>query len=291
MSLRLLATALVLLVGMGSTMAVFSGAKDGSPSVEEFRFETALRESQGSLGRTLSDWRLTDAEGRSMSFSELRGKPLVLSLVFTSCDSVCPTTTRYLSKVIETARDALGEDSFQVAMLGFDSANDSPLAMKQYARQHGVHDSGWHLLSADPDTVAGLTEELGFTWFPSPAGFDHIAQVTVIDAEGSIYRQVYGESFGTPNLVDPLIQLVLNRRQDDTPFIDDLVNRVRFFCTSYDPNRDAYFFDYSLFLGMIIGALVIIGIISYMIREYLFARRCRREARRRLATLSGDSHG
>ena len=34
--------------------------------------------------------------------------------------------------------------------------------------------------------------------------------------------------------------------------------RIKLFCTTYDPVRDGYYFDYSLFLGMLIGASIII---------------------------------
>lgn len=253
--------------------------QDARTGVEEFRFESALRASQQAIGREPSDWAFTDGAGRALTLGDLRGKPLVLSLVFTSCNSVCPTATRHLAGVVEKARDALGKDSFRVALLGFDAANDTPMAMQQYARQHGVHDDGWELLSADDETIRGLTRELGFAWYASANGFDHIAQVTVIDADGVVYRQVYGEAFATPSLVEPLVQLVLNRPQAEDSVLGDIVNRVRFFCTAYDPARDAYFFDYSLFIGMIIGALVIIGTLVFMLREYLHARRCRRVIR------------
>ena len=32
---------------------------------------------------------------------------------------------------------------------------------------------------------------------------------------------------------------------------------MRLFCTTYDPVRDGYYFDYSLFLGVLIGAVII----------------------------------
>ena len=45
-----------------------------------------------------------------------------------------------------------------------------------------------------------------------PRGFDHLAQTTVIDAHGRIYRQVYGDAFAVPALVEPLKDLALGSR-------------------------------------------------------------------------------
>ncbi|GJL81347.1 MAG: hypothetical protein DHS20C01_09810 [marine bacterium B5-7] len=248
-------------------------ADDAGNAVKDFQYKSALQASQDAIGRQVSTWPLTDADGMARSFAGFRGKPLILSLVFTSCHSICPTTTRYLAGVIEKAREALGPDTFNVAVLGFDAANDSPLAMKQFAQQQGIDEDGWHVLSADAKTIKGLTDELGFEFFGSPSGFDHVVQATVIDANGRIYRQVYGEVFSTPLLIDPLMELVLNRPQPQQSFLDSVVDKIKFFCTAYDPARDGYFFDYSLFLELVIGAVVILGIIAFLIRELVAGRR------------------
>lgn len=247
----------------------FGADPESSPqdSIRSFQYKTALQASQDAIGKSPADYRLTDARGRALSLNELRGKPLVLSLVYTSCYHICPMTTRHLSKVVEKARDAFGADSFNVALLGFDAQNDTPQAMQHFAKKQGVADAGWRLLSADTDTINALAEELGFVFFTSPNGFDHIVQATVLDADGRIYRQVYGEVFDTPLLVEPLKDLVLGRPKPDQTFMSELIDKVRFFCTTYDPSRDAYHFDYSLFVGLLIGAMIILWGGVFVVRE------------------------
>ncbi|MGD8853667.1 MAG: SCO family protein, partial [Gammaproteobacteria bacterium] len=168
------------------------GASETQDPVRAFQYKTALQQSQNAVGSLVGSHRLTDHKGRALSFDDLRGKPLVLSLIYTSCYQICPMTTRHLAKVVDKARAALGEDSFNAAVLGFDAYNDSPQAMLQFARKQGIDNRGWYLLSASPEAVKALSRELGFEFFPSPNGFDHIVQATVIDAEGRVYRQVYG---------------------------------------------------------------------------------------------------
>jgi protein SCO1/2 len=185
-------------------------------------------------------------------------------------------TTRHLAKVVDKARAALGEDSFNVAVLGFDAYNDSPQAMVHFARKQGIDNRGWRLLSASPDTINALTKELGFKFFASPNGFDHITQATVIDAEGRVYRQVYGEVFETPLLVEPLKELALGQPRPNQTLLSELIDKVRFFCTTYDPARDAYHFDYSLFIGIFVGASIILSGIILLIREFRQGRRSAR---------------
>ena len=177
-------------------------------------------------------------------------------------------TTRHLSEVVEKARSALGTDSFNVALIGFDSAVDTPAAMRYFAERQGVDNRGWRLFSATPATVERLTDELGFQYFRSSQGFDHLIQASVIDADGKIYRQVYGQVFETPMLVDPLIELVYGRAPPEQSALDNLVARIKLFCTTYDPARDGYYFDYSIFLGMLIGATIIFIGVTFVWREY-----------------------
>ena len=100
-----------------------------------------------------------------------------------------------------------------------------------------------------------------------------MVQATIIDADSVIYRQVYGEVFDTPLLIEPLKELILGRPQPNQTILADLVNKVRFFCTNYDPASDSYHFDYSLFIGMIIGALIILLIVVFLFKEYRFLKR------------------
>lgn len=245
-------------------------------SIQKFQNKKALEESQGAIGSRLSNFSLTDATGKGLKLHDLKGKPLVLSLIYTSCYQTCPMTTRYLSSVIEKARTTLGHDKFAVAVLGFDSQFDNPQAMKHFAKKQGIEDANWYLLSADPKTIKAFTKELGFLFFTSPNGFDHMVQATIIDADSVIYRQVYGEVFDTPLLVEPLKELILGRPQPNQTLLADLVNRVRYFCTNYDPASDSYYFDYSLFIGMIIGGLIIILVSIFLVKEYRLGNRLKK---------------
>ncbi len=255
---------------------------NGQPSSTPVKFEytTALNTSQKAIGNQLGDYSVTDVNGQQHSLAELRGKPMVLSMIFTSCHQICPMTTRHLAEVIDKARAALGNDSFTVVAIGFDTAVDTPEAMRYFAKQQGIEDADWKLFSIDAADVSALTHDVGLIYFPSARGFDHIIQATVIDAEGVVYRQVYGQVFDTPLLVEPLKDLILGRPQPSQDFISELFNKVRFFCTVYDPVRDGYYFDYSLFLGLFIGASIIIFVCLWMVKEIRYRRRYFKTARK-----------
>ena len=267
-SKRVAATLLATLLLIYGTTAASQPTTSG-----RFEYATALNISQNAIGNQLGDYPLIDSNGHPARLSQFRGKPMVLSLIYTSCYQICPMTTRHLAKVVEKARAALGKESFTVVAIGFDSDVDTPAAMRHFALQQGIADADWKLFSIGKKDVAALTGDVGLVYYPSSRGFDHIIQATVIDAEGKVYRQVYGQVFDTPLLVEPLKELLLGRPQPSRTFVSDLFDKIRFFCTTYDPVRDGYFFDYSLFIGLFIGATIILLICIWLVREIRYRHR------------------
>ncbi|MDH4166493.1 MAG: SCO family protein [Gammaproteobacteria bacterium] len=220
----------------------------------------ALRASQAAVGRETGDHQFIDQHGKPLSLADLRGRPLLLSLVFTNCVSVCSGQTLHLREVTRIAREALGARSFAVLTVGFDSAHDRPDRMLAYGIDRGIDDPDWHFASADAATVRRLTDEVGFTWLPSPRGFDHITQVTILDANGTVAQQVYGQAFSPPDLIEPLKALLLGRPVERTS-LQGLIERVRLYCSVYDPVAGRYRADYSMFAAAI-PALLVFGMVA-----------------------------
>jgi len=250
-------------------LAGHGGNTHMSPTHEDendFDSENALAISQAAVGRVIGDATFTDASGKTVRLSDFRGTPLVISLIYSSCAHACPLITETLGRAVETAREAMGADSFRVVSIGFDVPTDTPQRMGQFAKSHGVGDEGWLFLSADAPTIAALGKELGFIFKESPKGFDHLSQVTVADAEGRVTNQIYGEDFSPPHLVEPLKNLIYGTGASFTSF-EGVANRVKLFCTVYDPASGRYRFDYSLFVGMAIGGICIGGTLIFLVRS------------------------
>lgn len=248
-------------------LALPAGAPAQSGSSMALDRDEAIRVSLAALGGRVSDHRLLDSAGETVRMGDFRGRPLVVNLVYTSCYHSCSVSTRYLGQIVDIAREALGESAFSVATVGFDAANDTPERMAAYARQQGIDTPGWRFLSADPTTARALADELGFSYAASPKGFDHMAQVTIVDGKGRVYRQVYGDRFEPPALVEPLKELIW--RLDASPSaLDRWVDNVRLFCTIYDPSVGRYRFDYSVFVAIIVGALCLAAIAVFIVRAW-----------------------
>lgn len=258
----------VMLLGLlaGSAVAAETG---------EFERSEALAVSQAVIGSAIGNHQFTNTHGQTVALDQYAGKPLVISLIFTSCYHICPATTQHLAKVVRKARAVLGDDSFHVVTLGFDAPNDTPDAMRVFAAQQSVNLKDWDFLSGEQTAIDALASELGFQYYPTPSGFDHLIQSTIVDADGRIFRQVYGVQFDTPHLIEPLKVLVFGE-DEDAGLLDQITAKVRLFCTVYDPASDSYRFDYSIFVGLVIG-LVLGALFLYLLaREWSITRRATR---------------
>jgi protein SCO1/2 len=239
-----------------------------SAGEDRYDADRALEISQAAIGTTIGDHVFIDHLNREVSLHDFAGKPLVISMIFTSCHHVCPTMTKHIDGAVDAAREVLGDDSFEVVTIGFDAARDTPDAMRAFAREQGVAGRRWHFLSGSSETIAALSKELGFQFFASPRGFDHINQTTVIDRDGVVYSQVYGVRFELPWLVEPLKQLVFNRPESAGHLVASLVDRVRLFCTVYNPASGRYEIDNSLFIQIAIGFMVVVSVALYLWRGF-----------------------
>lgn len=251
--------------------AVAASARAHQAETASFDPETALRYSQAAIGREVGAYTFRDEANRPVTLAELVKRPLVVNLVYTSCADTCPLIVQTLMRSVEVAQDALGAESFNVVTIGFDAANDTPARMRAFARRQGVNLPNWRFLSADHETVDRLTANLGFIYYASARGFDHLAQTTVLDADGRVFRQIYGANFEPPALVEPLKALALERAGKLASFTG-LIERVRLFCTFYDPTNNRYRVDYSIVIGIAIGLLSLGGIGFVLLRAWLNAR-------------------
>ncbi len=264
----------VRLVIAATIMALNVGALSANAGEPEFDDKAALEISRAAIGRQLADYSFKDGESRPVKLSDFKGRPVLINMIYSSCSHYCPITTQALAVGVEAAMDALGDDSFSVLTIGFDVRNDKPSRMRAYGRAQNIDFPNWHFLAADSETVLAMTEQTGFIYYPSAQGYDHLAQTTLLDEDGRIVRQLYGADLTVPQVVEPLKRLRAGQAAALVT-MDNIVERIRLFCTLYDPDRDAYRFDWSFFVGLGIGMLSIGLMTTFFINQLLLYHRTR----------------
>ncbi|MBS0506906.1 MAG: SCO family protein [Proteobacteria bacterium] len=245
--------------------------------------EAALRTSQAAIGRKVGDHILLNREGVPTSLASYRGKPLLVSFIYTGCFQVCPTTTRSLQEAVEGLQKSVGPNQFNVVSIGFNQPADSPQALKAFATQYGIRQPNWEFLSPPAAIVPDLARDFGFVYQSSPAGFDHVLQVSILDAEGRIVRQVYGEGVVPAELGEPLKMLLAGQPVQSNELIEHLVDRVRILCTVFDPKTGAYKVDYTLPIQIAGGVTFFVLMMIFFVNEWRSSRKLARSKEMRNA--------
>lgn len=253
------------------------GRAGEAPALDQ---QAAFLASQAAIGRAVGDYTLIDREGRPVRLASYRGKPLLVSFIYTGCFQVCPGNTRSLDDTVRALQGRFGDGQFNVVSIGFNQPADSPQALKTFAAQQRIARPNWEFLSPPAAIVEPLTRDFGFRYEATPAGFDHVLQVSLVDAQGRIVRQVYGEKPAADALGEPMKLLLIGAPLPQGLSLQALVDEVRLLCTVYDPETGSYRVDYRIAIEAAGGLTFILAMAIYMFNEWRGRRRARRASQR-----------
>ena len=90
----------------------------------------------------------------------VRGKTVVFSFMYTTCDGRCPLYTSNLVKVQRLLGNKLGHSIFMYSIT-LDPLVDTPKVLGQYVEDHGIG-PGWTFLTGKPNDIEALRRRLGF---------------------------------------------------------------------------------------------------------------------------------
>lgn len=135
-------------------------------------------------GRSLYrlDVSMTDHEGRTMTWSDLRGRPAVVAMVYATCNTACPMTVKEISTVLDKAHD-IGTPVF---LFTLDPEHDDPPALRAMHERHAL-EPRWRLVRTEPADVQEIAAALGIRYRELTEGeYAHTPVIAVLDAQGVV---------------------------------------------------------------------------------------------------------
>src|ERR1700722_7465244 len=76
---------------------------------------------------------LTNQDGKKVKLSDFKGKVVLVSFIFTTCNGSCPATTHRLAKVQEwLSKDVNFRPEVEFVSITLDPVRDTPAALKKY---------------------------------------------------------------------------------------------------------------------------------------------------------------
>ena len=182
-----------------------------------------------------------DETGQSVPlWKYFRDKPVVLSLVYFNCPSLCPmslheTVTSLRRVSLEPGRD------YNVVVVSFDpkdTPREAQLTKTKYKAEFGNrtgYDAGWHFLTGDQASISKLADAVGFRyrWDQSTRQFIHAGGIMVATPNGKVSRYFYGIDYAPADLRMALVDASQHK-------IGNPVDYVLLFCFHYDSTQGRY---------------------------------------------------
>ena len=111
---------------------------------------------------------LTNQNGRKVRFYDdlIRGKIVVIDLIYTHCVDSCPLETARLVQVQKLLGDAVGREIFFYS-ISIDPKRDTPAVLKSYAEKYHAG-PGWMFLTGKKEDVDLLSKKIGLYTEPDP---------------------------------------------------------------------------------------------------------------------------
>ncbi|HJT53568.1 MAG TPA: SCO family protein [Candidatus Angelobacter sp.] len=115
---------------------------------------------------------LVDQDGKTVHFYDdlIKGKSVVLDMIYTHCVDSCPLETARLVQVQKMLGDRVGKDIFFYSIT-IDPKRDTPKVLKQYAENYHVG-PGWNFYTGKPEDITLIAKKLGLYSDPDPNNRD-----------------------------------------------------------------------------------------------------------------------
>jgi protein SCO1/2 len=157
------------------------------------------------------DFTLTSQDGAQVSLTDLRGKVVAVTFIYTRCTDTCPILTPMMSFV----QDRLGGDfgkKIAFVSITVDPERDTPDVLKAYAQAFGANLDGWAFLTGAAEPIRDVTRSYGvFAAKTADGNVDHSFLTSVIDPNGILRVQYLGARFDPEEFRRDLLSLVKER--------------------------------------------------------------------------------
>ncbi|MCC7442982.1 MAG: SCO family protein [Bdellovibrionales bacterium] len=215
-------------------------------------------------------------EGKTVPLSRYfeSGKPVLLSIVYYNCPSLCGFVLNGLLATLKNLEGWTPGDQFELVTLSMDHREGPELAREKKAAFIGELGNpavaqGWHFLTGSESQIRKLTDSVGFgfRWDAVQEEYAHQAGIFVLTPEGKLSRVLFGIDYPVR---DVRLALVEAGEGKTGTFVDQMV----LFCFRYDPSQRGYAL-YAFRLVQVGSVLMTLAVGVYLA---IFWRRQRRMA-------------
>jgi protein SCO1/2 len=129
---------------------------------------------------------LTDSNGTTLQWQDLRGKPRVASMFYTSCRYVCPLIVDSL-KALERQLSDAERARIGFVLVSMDPARDTPEALARVVSERRLDPARWTLLRPRAEDLRAIAGILDVRYRGLADGeLNHTTTLVLLDADGRV---------------------------------------------------------------------------------------------------------
>ena len=142
-----------------------------------------------------SKWQNQDAE--ELQLKDLKGKNLVMVMIFTSCRTACPILVGDMKKIhAKIEKNKLKDTS--LVLISIDPTNDTPEVLKKFAAERNMDQAPWIFLRSDEESTREFANVLAVKYKKiSPIEFSHSNIISVFNRNGELVSQEEGSGINS----------------------------------------------------------------------------------------------
>lgn len=164
--------------------------------------------SDESIFNLTSKW--NTEEGKTITLKELKGKTLVMVMIYTTCKAACPRLTADMRNISGKIPENLKED-VQYVLVSIDPKNDTPKRLKEFAIENFIDNEHWTFLHGTESGVREFANVLAVKYKEiSPLDFSHSNIISVFNPQGELVHQQEGLGVDNKETITKIIETVSN---------------------------------------------------------------------------------
>ncbi len=161
------------------------------------------------IGQLVPDFTLLDQARQAVTLSQLRGKVVAVTFIYTSCalPQFCYRLAGQFAALQRRFAAELGPDLVLLTVT-FDPVRDQPERLAEYASQWKADARAWHFLTGAAPDVQRVCGLFGLDAFPDEGLITHSTRTAIINRRGLLHANIEGNQFTATQLGD-LVQAAL----------------------------------------------------------------------------------
>ena len=148
-------------------------------------------------GEPVPDFAMTTQVGEALRLSDLRGKAVALTFVYTRCPlpDACPLLDRKFAEVAgRVAAVPARAEGVRLLSVSFDPDHDTPRVLAEHAEARGATPPLWTFAVADHDELRKVAGALGLLYGPGQGEIMHTLAIALIGPDGALVRLETGSA-------------------------------------------------------------------------------------------------